>query len=83
VIRLGVRDTGYDILAADSEGMAVVPIARARDVLNIVQEMDLKERSMYPVMEKLKSLGEAIGQFGGCRSTECSGCAKTILHFRF
>ena len=65
MIRLGVRDTGYDILAADSEGMAVVPIARARDVLNIVQEMDLKERSMYPVMEKLKSLGEAIGQFGG------------------
>ena len=64
MIGLGVHDTGYDTLAADSDGMGVVPIARARDVLNIVQEMDLKEPSMCPVMEKLKSFGEAIGQFG-------------------
>jgi uncharacterized protein YoxC len=32
--------------------------------LTLAQDMDFKEHSMYSVIEKLKSLGEAIKQFG-------------------
>jgi regulator of RNase E activity RraA len=60
----GVPVNPGDIIVADNDGVAVVPIARARDVLKLAQEMDFKEHSMYAVIEKLKSLGEAIRQFG-------------------
>jgi regulator of RNase E activity RraA len=60
----GVPVTPGDIVVADSDGVAVVPIARAREVLKLAQDMDFKEHSMYPVIEKVKSLGDAIRQFG-------------------
>ena len=60
----GVPVNPGDIIVADNDGVAVVPIARAREVLKLAQEMDFKEHSMYPVIEKLKSLGDAIRQFG-------------------
>ncbi len=60
----GVPVNPGDIIVADNDGVAVVPIDRARDVLKLAQEMDFKEHSMYAVIEKLKSLGEAIRQFG-------------------
>ena len=60
----GVAVNPGDIIVADNDGVAVVPIARAREILKVAQEMDYKEHSMYAVIEKLKSLGEAIRQFG-------------------
>lgn len=60
----GVPVNPGDIIVADNDGVTVVPIARAREILKLAQEMDYKEHSMYAVIEKLKSLGEAIRQFG-------------------
>lgn len=60
----GVPVNPGDIIVADSDGVVVVPIAQASQVLKLAQEMDFKEHSMYPVIEKLKSLGDAIRQFG-------------------
>lgn len=60
----GVPVDPGDVVVADNDGVAVVPIERAREVLKLAQEMDFKEHSMYPVIEKLKSLGDAIRQFG-------------------
>jgi regulator of RNase E activity RraA len=60
----GVPVNPGDIIVADSDGVAVVPIDHAHEILKLAQEMDYKEHSMYAVIEKLKSLGEAIRQFG-------------------
>ena len=60
----GVAVNPGDIIVADNDGVAVVPIGRAREILKVAQEMDYKEHSMYAVIEKLKSLAEAIRQFG-------------------
>jgi len=60
----GVSVNPGDIVVADSDGVAVVPKANAREVLALAQQMDFKEHSMYPVIEKLKSIVEAVKQFG-------------------
>jgi hypothetical protein len=41
-----------------------VPRASAGEVLKVAQEMDFKEHSMYATIEKLKSIVEAVKQFG-------------------
>ena len=60
----GVTVNPGDIVAADSDGVVVIPRAKAAEVLNLAQQMDFKEHSMYPVIEKLKSIQEAVKQFG-------------------
>lgn len=60
----GVTVNAGDIVVADSDGVAVVPRARAGEVLALAEQMDFKEHSMYPVIEKLKSIQEAVKQFG-------------------
>ena len=60
----GVTVNAGDIVVADSDGVAVVPRAKAQEVLTLAQQMDFKEHSMYPVIEKLKSIVEAVKQFG-------------------
>jgi regulator of RNase E activity RraA len=60
----GVTVNPGDIVVADSDGVAVVPRARAAEVLATAEQMDFKEHSMYPVIEKLKSIQEAVKQFG-------------------
>jgi regulator of RNase E activity RraA len=60
----GVTVNPGDIVVADSDGVAVVPRAKAPEVLALAQQMDFKEHSMYPVIEKLKSIQEAVKQFG-------------------
>jgi len=42
----------------------VVPRASAASALELAQEMDFKEHSMYATIEKLKSIPEAVNQFG-------------------
>jgi regulator of RNase E activity RraA len=60
----GVAVNPGDIVVADSDGVVVVPRAIAQEVLALAQQMDFKEHSMYPVIEKLKSIQEAVKQFG-------------------
>lgn len=60
----GVTVNAGDIVAADSDGVVVVPRARAQEVLAIAQQMDFKEHSMYAVIEQMKSIVEAVKKFG-------------------
>jgi regulator of RNase E activity RraA len=60
----GVPVNAADIIVADADGVVVVPRAAAPQVLKLAQEMDFKEHSMYATIEKLKSIQEAVKQFG-------------------
>jgi len=60
----GVAVSAGDIIAADGDGVVAVPRASAGQVLKMAQEMDFKEHSMYATIEKLKSIVEAVKQFG-------------------
>ena len=60
----GVPVTAGDIVVADADGVVVVPRSKAAEVLAVAQEMDFKEHSMYATIEKLKSIVEAVKQFG-------------------
>jgi len=60
----GVTVNAGDIVTADSDGVVVVPRAKADEVLTLAQQMDFKEHSMYAHIEKLKSILEAVKQFG-------------------
>jgi len=60
----GVTVNAGDIVAADSDGVVIVPRARAQDVLALAQQMDFKEHSMYAVIEQMKSIVEAVKKFG-------------------
>lgn len=64
VVCNGVPVSPGDIVVADSDGVAVVPRAVAQPVLALAQQMDFKEHSMYPVIEQLKSIVEAVKKFG-------------------
>ena len=60
----GVRVNPGDIVTADEDGVAVVPRAKAGDVLKKAQALDDTEHSMLPFIEKFKSLKEAVAKFG-------------------
>jgi 4-hydroxy-4-methyl-2-oxoglutarate aldolase len=60
----GVRVNPGDIVAADEDGVAIVPLARAADVLKKSQELDDTEHRMIPFIEKFRSIREAVKQFG-------------------
>ena len=60
----GVEVQPGDIITADGDGIVVVPRAKALEVLALAQEMDYKEHSMYSVIEKYKSIQEAVKRFG-------------------
>jgi len=60
----GVRVNFGDIVAADEDGVAVVPAGKAADVLKKSQELDDIEHRMIPFIEKFRSIREAVKQFG-------------------
>jgi regulator of RNase E activity RraA len=60
----GVPVSPRDIVVADSDGVVVVPQGQAQAVLQLAQQMDFKEHSMYATIEKFKSILEAVRQFG-------------------
>jgi 4-hydroxy-4-methyl-2-oxoglutarate aldolase len=64
VICAGVRVNPGDIITADQDGVAVVPIAKAPEMLKKSQELDDTEHRMIPFIEKFRSIREAVKQFG-------------------
>jgi regulator of RNase E activity RraA len=60
----GVAVNAGDVVAADADGVVVVPRAKAAEILTLAQDMDFKEHSMYAYIEKLKSIEEAVKKFG-------------------
>jgi 4-hydroxy-4-methyl-2-oxoglutarate aldolase len=64
VLCAGVTVNANDIIVADEDGVAVVPRAKAAEVLKKAQELDDTEHKMYPFIEKFKSIQKAVAQFG-------------------
>ncbi len=64
VMCAGVRVNPGDIVTADEDGVAIVPAAKAADVLKKSQELDDTEHRMIPFIEKFRSIKEAVRQFG-------------------
>lgn len=60
----GVPVNPGDIVVADSDGVVVVPIAEAKVVLSLAQQMDYKEHSMYALIEQWKSIVQAVKKVG-------------------
>lgn len=60
----GVRVSGGDIITADEDGVAVVPKAKAADILKKAQDLDDTEHRMIPFIEKFRSIKEAVAKFG-------------------
>jgi 4-hydroxy-4-methyl-2-oxoglutarate aldolase len=60
----GVRVNGGDFIVADEDGVAVVPRARAAEVLKRSQDLDQTEHQMLPFIEKFRSIKEAVAKFG-------------------
>jgi regulator of RNase E activity RraA len=60
----GVKVNAGDIVAADSDGVVVVPREIAPKVLVLSQQLDFKEHSMYAYIENTKSIEEAVKKFG-------------------
>ena len=60
----GMRVNAGDIITADEDGVAVVERAHAAEVLKKAQELDNTEHSMFPFIEKFRSLKEAVAKFG-------------------
>ncbi len=60
----GVLVNPGDIVSADPDGVVVVPREKAAQVLAKAQQLDETEHSMYAVIEKYKSIREAVAKFG-------------------
>lgn len=60
----GVTINPGDVITADNDGVVVVPRGKAAAVLELAQQMDYKEHSMYPLIEKTKSIEGAVKQVG-------------------
>lgn len=60
----GLRVNPGDIIVADEDGVAAVPRAKAADILKKAQDLDNTEHSMFPFIEKFRSIKEAVAKFG-------------------
>lgn len=60
----GVKVNSNDIVVADQDGVVVVPREHAAEVLVRAQQLDNSEHSMYPFIEKYRSIVEAVKKFG-------------------
>jgi 4-hydroxy-4-methyl-2-oxoglutarate aldolase len=64
IICAGVQVRPGDMIVADMDGVVVVPHEHAAEVLKRARELDNSEHSMYPFIEKYKSIREAVAKFG-------------------
>jgi regulator of RNase E activity RraA len=64
VVCAGVPVRPADIIVADMDGVVVVPRENALEILKKAQQLDETEHSMYPFIEKYKSIREAVSKFG-------------------
>jgi regulator of RNase E activity RraA len=60
----GTHVEANDIIVADQDGVVVVPRAHAAEILLLSQKLDNSEHSMYPYIEKFRSIVEAVKEFG-------------------
>jgi regulator of RNase E activity RraA len=60
----GVKVNPGDIIAADEDGVVVIPKDKEGEILKKAQTLDYTEHSTYPFIEQTKSLAEAIKKFG-------------------
>jgi 4-hydroxy-4-methyl-2-oxoglutarate aldolase len=60
----GATVNAGDIITADEDGVAVVPKAKAAEVLKKAQDLDDTEHRMIPFIEKFRSIREAVAKFG-------------------
>ncbi len=60
----GAHVNANDVIVGDDDGVAVVPRARAAEVLKKAQDLDNTEHSMIPYIEKFKSIRDAVAKFG-------------------
>ena len=60
----GVKVNPGDIISADEDGVVVIPRDKAPEILKKAQELDDIEHQTLPLIEKLKSLTEAVAKFG-------------------
>ncbi len=60
----GVMVNAGDYILADEDGVVAVPKDKAAEVLKKAQELDNSEHSMYPFIEKFRSISEAVKRFG-------------------
>jgi len=60
----GVKVNPNDIVVADQDGVVIVPREHAAEVLVRAQQLDNSEHSMYPFIEKYRSIVEAVKKFG-------------------
>jgi 4-hydroxy-4-methyl-2-oxoglutarate aldolase len=60
----GVEVRAGDIVSADMDGVVVVPMEKAAEVLKKAQQLDDTEHSTLPFIEKYRSIREAVAKFG-------------------
>jgi len=60
----GVDVRPGDIISADMDGVVVVPIEKAAEVLKRAQQLDETEHSTLPFIEKYRSIREAVAKYG-------------------
>lgn len=60
----GVTVNPNDIITADEDGVCVIPRARAAEVLKKAQQLDETEHGMFPLIERLKSVTQAVAKYG-------------------
>jgi regulator of RNase E activity RraA len=60
----GVEVRPGDIVTADMDGVVVVPLEKAQEVLKRARQLDYTEHSTLPFIEKYHSIREAVAKFG-------------------
>lgn len=60
----GVPVFPNDLIMADQDGVVVIPRDKADQILAKAQQLDQTEHTMYPFIEKYRSIKEAVERFG-------------------